>query len=84
MLGVSYSIRINVNGSQVVKYFFYYSETSLRVLVVPGLQVLLGVTTRTIEQVKYFIFLILVIVSISSEFALDLELPVKERWVLSV
>ena len=84
MSGVSYGIRINVNGSQVVEYFFYYSETSLRVLIIPGLQVLLGVTARTIEQVKHFVLLILVIVGISSEFALDLELPAEERWVLSV
>jgi hypothetical protein len=49
MPGLSYSIGINVNGSQVVEYFFYYNETSPRVLVVPGLQVLLGVAARTIE-----------------------------------
>ena len=84
MPGLSYSIGINVNGSQVVEYFFYYNETSPRVLVVPGLQVLLGVAARTIEQVKHFVLLILVIVGIGSEFALDLELPVEECWVLSV
>jgi hypothetical protein len=84
MPGLSYSIGIDVNGSQVVEHFFCCNETSLRVLVVPGLQVLLGVAARTIEQVKHFVLLILVMVSIGSEFALDLELLVEERWVLSV
>jgi hypothetical protein len=79
MLSVLYSIKVDVNGSQVIEHFFHYKETSLRVLVVPGLQVLLGVAARTIEQVKHFVLLVLVMVSISSEFALDLELPVKER-----
>jgi hypothetical protein len=79
MLSVLYSIKVNINGSQVIKHFFHYKETSLRVLVVLRLQVLLSVITRIIEQVKHFIFLILVIVSINLEFALDLELLVKER-----
>jgi hypothetical protein len=84
MPGISYSIGIDVNGSQVIEHFFYRNETSLRVLVVPGLQVLLGIAARTIKQVKHFILLILVMVSIIPEFALDLELPVEESGVLSV
>ncbi len=40
---------------------------------------LLGITTCIIKQVKHFVLLILVIVGISSEFALDLELLAKER-----
>jgi hypothetical protein len=84
MPGVSYSIGVNVNKSQVIKHLSYNDETSLRVLVVPGLQVLLGIAARTIKQVKHFVLLILVIVGIGSEFALDLELLVKESWVLSV
>jgi hypothetical protein len=46
--------------------------------------VLLGVAARTIEQVKHFVFLILVMVGIVPEFALDLELLVEESGVLSV
>jgi hypothetical protein len=46
--------------------------------------VLLGVITRTIKQVKHFVLLILVIVGIIPEFALDLELPVEESGVLSI
>jgi hypothetical protein len=84
MPGISYGIGIDVNGSQVIEHFFCHNETSLRVLVVPGLQVLLGVAARTIEQVKHFVFLILVVVGIVPEFALDLELPVEESGVLSV
>ena len=49
MPGVSYSIGINVNRSQVVEYLSYSNETSLRVLVVPGLQVLLDIAARTIK-----------------------------------
>ena len=49
MPGLSYSIGIDVNGSQVVEHFFYYNETSLRVLVIPGLQVLLDITAYIIE-----------------------------------
>jgi len=84
MPGISYNIGIDVNGSQVIEHFFYRNETSLRVLVVLGLQVLLGVAARTIEQVKHFVFLILVMVGIVPEFALDLELLVEESGVLSV
>jgi hypothetical protein len=84
MPGISYGIGIDVNGSQVVEHFFCRNETSLRVLVVPGLQVLLGVAARTIEQVKHFVLLILVVVGIAPEFALDLELPAEESGVLSV
>jgi hypothetical protein len=84
MPGISYSIGINVNRSQVIEHFFYYNETSLRVLVIPGLQVLLGIAARTIEQVKHFVFLILVMVGIVPEFALDLELLIEESGVLSV
>ena len=49
MPGVSYSVRINVNRSQVVDHFLSGGEACLRVLVVPGLQVLLGVTGRTVK-----------------------------------
>jgi len=84
MPGISYGIGIDVNGSQVIEHFFYYNETSLRVLVIPGLQVLLGVAAYTIKQVKHFVLLILVIIGIVPEFALDLELLVKESGVLSV
>jgi hypothetical protein len=78
MSGVSYSIGVDVNRSQVIEHLSCNDETSLRVLVVPGLQVLLGIAARMIEQVKHFVFLILVMVGIGSEFALDLELLVKE------
>jgi hypothetical protein len=84
MPGISYGIGIDVNGSQVIEHFFCRNETSLRVLVIPGLQVLLGVVARTIEQVKHFVFLILVMVGIVPEFALDLELLVEQSGVLSV
>jgi hypothetical protein len=49
MPGISYGIGINVNRSQVVEHFFCRNEMSLRVLVVPGLQVLLGVVAHMIE-----------------------------------
>jgi hypothetical protein len=78
MPGVSYNIGVNVNKSQVVEHLSCNDKTSLRVLVVPGLQVLLGVATCTIEQVKHFVFLILVMVGIKLEFALDLKLLVEE------
>jgi hypothetical protein len=84
MPGVSYSIEVDVNKSQVIEHLSCSDETSLRVLVIPGLQVLLGVAARTIEQVKHFVLLILVMVGIVPEFALDLELPVEESGVLSV
>jgi hypothetical protein len=79
MPGVAYSIGVNVNRSQVVEHFFCRDKTGRGVLVIPGLQVLLGVSACMIKQVKHFIFLILIMVGIAPEFALDLELLAKER-----
>jgi hypothetical protein len=79
MPGISYNIKIDINGSQVVKHFFYYNETSLRVFVISGLQVLLSIATCIIKQVKHFVLLVLIMVNIGSEFALDLKLLIEER-----
>ena len=49
MLGVSYSIRINVNKRQVFQYFSCKDKASLSVFVIPGLQVLLGVSAYIIK-----------------------------------
>jgi hypothetical protein len=78
MPSVLYNIGVNVNKSQVIEHLSCNDETSLRVLVIPGLQVLLGVAAYIIKQVKHFILLILVIIGIKSEFTLDLKFLVKE------
>jgi hypothetical protein len=49
MPGVLYGIRVNVNRSQVVEYLSCSDETSLRVLIIPGLQVLLGIAAYIIK-----------------------------------
>ena len=84
MPGVSYGIGIDVNRRQVFQHFSCRDKASLRVFVVPGLQVFLGVATRSVEQVKHFILLILEMVSVTPKFPLDLELPAEEGGVLSV
>jgi hypothetical protein len=45
---------------------------------------LLGIPTHIVKQVEYLVFLILIIVRIISEFALDLELLAKKHRILSV
>jgi hypothetical protein len=45
---------------------------------------LLGIPAYTVKQVEHLVFLILIIVRITSEFALDLELPAKKHRILSV
>jgi hypothetical protein len=46
--------------------------------------VFLSIAARTVEQVKHLVLLVLVVVGIAPEFALDLKLPAKERRILSV
>ena len=84
MPGVSYSIGIDVNRRQVFQHFSCRDKASLRVFVVPGLQVLLGVSACTVKQVEHLVLLVLVVVGITPKFALDLELPAEEGGVLSV
>jgi len=81
---VSYGIGIDVNGSQVSEHLFGRYKASLRVFVIPGLQVLLGVSNCTVKHIEHFVLLILEVIGIASEFALDLELPTKEHRIPSI
>ncbi len=45
---------------------------------------LLGIPAHIVKQVEHLVFLILIIVGITSEFALDLELLAKKRRILFV
>ena len=45
---------------------------------------LLGVSRYMVKQVEHLVFLVLEVIGVASELALDLELPAEERGVPSV
>jgi hypothetical protein len=60
------------------------SETHLRLIVILGLEVFLGISSSAIKEVYHFCFLILKVVGVHLEFPLDLELLAFEGRVDSI
>jgi len=68
----------------MLKHLLNAYEAHLRLVIVAGLEVLLGIVSSAIEEVKHFGLLVFVVVSVYPKFALHLELPALKGGISSI
>jgi hypothetical protein len=82
--GVSHLVGVDVDGCQMLDHLLSSSEAHLRLVVVLGLEVSLGVSSSTVEEVQHFSFFVFKVVGVHPELSLNLEFPAFESRVDSI
>jgi hypothetical protein len=68
----------------VLDHLLSSGEAYLRLIVVSGLQVFLGISSSTVKEVQHFGFFIFGVVGVHLELSLNLEFPAFESRVDSI
>ena len=69
-----YLVWVFIASCKVLNYLLNIGEAHLRLIVVAGAEVFLGISSSTVKEVKHSGFLVFKVVSVYLEFSLNLEL----------